>query len=480
MKKFKYILMAVAAILFAACQPDHYRTVYPNETPELTGKLLKQSVNYGADSLGVEVHITANKTPLSTLTIKMMAGQTLIKQEVVRTKDMAYDNTFVYEIPFKGGMDEGAEICAYLIAENVEGVQANFIAKGCVGHRPVIETMYVMPPTPSGSSIGKGKQLTKQDGKFVAYDLGFPKKVECLFATVGTKFGRVDWTKPVFGMLDGEVSVITESQFNSGEATAIVLQNDNLASIDTITFDPLTFAYHFGGKLLTPVTTLDINADLEENPSYMSASAAKKYRGAKIFFDENSEVEITGCVDLSKAYNLDWMQYLGGNKVKFLGPKAMYYVSYSIDGDYLVVEPMYDLEKPDVMYLCGVGMGQPTNAPAATSGWGFDSPDQNFVGRQLEANVYQFTVYMNNDSENAEHPGFGAVNFKFFHKHGWGGEESAVNYKQDCCDGMKILSSEEESNVGNWWCSSDPLFEGIYRVTLDLNNMVTKYEKVER
>jgi len=153
----------------------------------------------------------------------------------------------------------------------------------------------------------------------------------------------------------------------------------------------------------------------------------------------------------------------------------MYYLSYKVAEDYLVVEPLYESVAPDVMYLCGVGMGQPSWDPNATSGWGFDSPNQNFVGRLIAPKTYQFTVYMKNDTENTDHPGFGNVNFKFFHQHGWGGEESSLNYTQS---GLNIVSSSEESNVGNWWSSSSPFFEGIYRITLDKNKMETKYEKV--
>lgn len=479
MKKIiNYIFVLAMLLGFAACQPSSYRKVYPSETPTLNGTLAEQSIVYGQDSITLNVSVGAKQTPLSTLTVKIIVGQTMIKQEVLRTKDMNYSSTLRYAVPFVAGLEEGAEVQAFLTAENVEGDKAQLIVGGCFGHRPAIESMFVMPPTIEYTVLGKGKQMTMENGTYVAYGLGYPKSIKCLFATVGTKFGRIDWSKPVFGMIDGEMSVITEEQFNAGIASAVTLANDNLESIDTIRFNPLTFEYSFGGKVLSPVSKVDINTDLEENPTYMSSSAAKKYRGAKIFFDKDSEVEITGCADLSKAYNLDFMEYLGGNKVKFLGDKAMYYVSYNIAGDYLVVEPLYNLSKPDVMYLCGVGMGQPTNAPEATSGWGFDSPDQNFVGRAIEPNVYQFTVYMKNDSENADHPGFGSVNFKFFHQHGWGGEETALDYTQDCCAGMKINSSNEESNVGNWWSASDPLFEGVYRITLDMNKNVTKYEKV--
>lgn len=473
---FKYIML-LAVVAFAACQPKSYRTVYPSETPEMTAQLLQQSIRYGADSLSLNVHITAKQTPLSTLEVKVMVGQTLIAKEVVRTKDMQFDATLSYAVPFVAGLDEGAEVAAYLTAENVEGDKNTQIVGGCVGHRPVIETMFIMPPTIDYKVI-KRTEMTLADGKFTAVDLGFPKSFECLLAVNGTKFGRVDWTQPVFGLIDGELSVITEEQFLSGIATSITIANDVYSQIDTVNFDPVTFALSFGGKISMPVSSIDVQTDLEEEPAYISSSSVRKeYRGAKIYLDQNSEIEITGVADLSKAYNLDYMEYLGGNKVRFLGEKAQYYISYKVAEDYLVVEPMYDLALPEVMYMCGVGMGQPSWTPNATSGWGFDSPNQNFVGRTIAPKVYQFTVYMKNENENADHPGFGDVNFKFYHQHGWGGEEAGINYQQVCPSGMTIISSEEEGNVGNWWSNSAP-FEGIYKVTLDMNNMTTTYEKV--
>lgn len=478
MKFFKYIMVLAAAFSMVACQPDSFRKVYPSETPEMTAKLLQSEVVYGSDSVQVSVDIRAKQTPLSTLTVKLMVGQTLIAKEVIRTKDLAFSTTLSYAVPFIAGLDEGAEVNAYLTAENVEGDQAQQIAGGCIGHRPVIETMSIMPPDPMNSQVGKGVQMTLDNGVFVAYDLHFPKSVEFLLAAKGTKFGRIDWSAPVFGMLDGELSVITKEEFEAGLATTIVLSDDRYSSIDTITFDPVAFKLDFGGKISTPIETLDVLTDLEESPAYISSgSVRKEYRGAKLFLGEGMEITVSGVNNLETACNLDYMEYLGGNKVKFLGETAMYYVSYKIAEDYLVVEPMYDLALPEVMYMCGVGMGQPSATPTVTTGWGFDSPNQNFVGRTIAPKVYQFTVYMKNENENADHPGFGDVNFKFFHQHGWGGEEAGINYQQVCCPGMTIISSEEEGNVGNWWSSADP-FEGIYRITLDMNAMTTTYEKI--
>ncbi len=462
----------------ASCQPAHYREVYPAGQPQVEAVMLTQSVNYGEDSIAFSITITESATPLSQLHVKVLAGLTPVADEVIRTKDYLYEATLRYFVPFIAGMAEGEDIKVYLTATNIEGTETNVILDGCIGHRPAMETLYCMPPTINYTAIGKGQQMTYEEdrGLFALYDLGWPKSIEFLLCTKAKiNFGRVDWTGNVFGMLNGEISKISEEQFLAGDATSIQYTDDNLETIDTIFFNPVTFELTISGKVAQPISTLDVENDLLEKPAYMSSSAAAQYRGAKIFFDPEVEVELIGVSDFNYAYNLDYMEPIGdGNKVRFLGEKGMYYVSYKIDADYIVVEPLYDEVYPNVMYMCGVGMGQPSKTPSATSGWGFDSPNQNFVARTIAPKVYQFTVYMLNDEENTDHPGFGSVNFKFFHQHGWGGEETSLDYTQS---GLNIASSNEESNVGNWWSTSEP-FEGIYRITLNQNLMTTTYEKI--
>ena len=476
MKKIYYIVLAT--LLMAACQPEHYRTVYPAGQPEMTATMLTQTVLYGTDSVAFNVEINEKTTPLSQLQVKVMVGIQVVATDLLRTPEYHYAAQLKYAVPFGPNMPEGEEVKVYLTATNVEGTATNVILTGCTGTRPAMETMYIMPPSVQYPNIGKGKQMTYDETQevFVAYNLKYPKSIECLLAVTGTKFGRVDWNTPVFGMYKDKLTLITKEQFESGEASSIILEDDNFETIDTIIFNPITFEVTIGGPVAMPVTAVDVQTDLAAEPAYISSSSARKeYMGAKIFFDKNSEVTITGVTDLSKAYNPDWMEYLGGNTIKFLGDKGMYYLSYKVAEDYLVVEPLYELTEPDVMYLCGVGMGQPSWDPHATSGWGFDSPNQNLVGRLIAPKTYQFTVYLLNDAENADHPGFGAVNFKFFHQHGWGGEESSLDYSQS---GLNVVSSNEESNVGNWWSTSDPLFEGVYRITLNKNTMTTTYEKI--
>ena len=436
--KLKYILWCGIAMLLAACQPDNYRKVYPAGNPVVEARLLTPEVQFGQDTIALFVTVSETQTPLSTLRVKVMVGVNMIASEELRTRDFHYADTLRYAVPFGANMPEGEQVKVYLTATNVEGTATDFILSGCVGHRPAIETLYIMPPTIDYTALGKGKQMTQEDDRFVAYGLGYPKSMQCLLAVVGTKFGRVDWTHPVFGMMDGKLSLITQAQFESGEATPITIEDDQVESIDTITFDPITFALTYSGKVAQPVTSLDVMNDLAEEPaSITSTSVRKLYRGAKVYFAKDSEFTLTGVQNVETACNYDYMEWLGGDKVKWLGETGMYNTYYHLAGDYVVIEPLADLVYPDAMWLCGVGMGQPTATPEVTSGWGFDSPNQSFAARTIAPKIYQFTVYMKNTPD-AEHTGFGTVNFKFFHQHGWGGEEASTNYT---ISGLNVIAS---------------------------------------
>ena len=312
---FQVLFLALIAIGYTACQPDSFREVFPKGDPQVTANMLTKDVNFGSGSISFEVTITEKETPLSTLAIKVIVGMNVIASEEVRTPDLMFKDTFTYAIPFGPNMPEGEPVKVYLTATNVEGTTKDLILNDCIGHRPALETMYVMPPTIDYKPLGKGKQMTWDGEKFTAVDLSYPKSIECLLAVVGTKFGRVDWNYPVLGMLNGQLSLITEEQFNAGEATPIVLANDNIESIDTITFDPLTFDLYFGGKVAQPVSALDVNVDLAE-------VAGKTYRYSKIFFDPTIEVTISGVSNMATAYNLDYMEVKSNNVVKFFGKNA--------------------------------------------------------------------------------------------------------------------------------------------------------------
>lgn len=473
---FQVLFLALIAIGYTACQPDSFREVYPEGNPVVEAAVLSDNViNYGEDSITFMVTISEKETPLSTLSIKVIVGLNVIANEEVRTPDYLYTDTFTYAVPFGPNMPEGEPVKVYLTATNIEGTTTNYILSECTGHRPVIETLYVMPPKPSTKD--RGKQMKLVDDQFVLYDLGYPKTYECVLAVVGTKFGRIDWNYPVFGMLNGKISLITKEQFDSGKASTILLTNDEIETIDTIQFNPLTFDLYFSGKVAQPISKLDVNADLAE-------VAGKTYRYAKIFFDPAMEVTISGVANMATAYNLDYMEVVNGNVVKFLGEKGMYEVYYLPAEDYIVVEPLKDAIYPNVMWMTGVGFGLPVAAPKVQGGWGFDNLGQYIACRTVAPKVYQFTAYLKN-GVNADFATYGSLNFKFFHQKGWGGEEKGADYEQIGLpilgvgsEGLTKVNGDTGAEAGNWIANTQDEFEGIYRITLDQNKFTTTYEKI--
>jgi hypothetical protein len=212
--------------------------------------------------------------------------------------------------------------------------------------------------------------------------------------------------------------------------------------------------------------------------------AGKTYRYAKIFFDPTMEVTISGVTNMATAYNLDYMEVLNGNTVKFLGEKGMYEVYYLPTEDYIVVEPLKDAIYPNVMWMTGVGFGLPVAEPKTQGGWGFDNLGQYIACRTVAPKVYQFTAYLKN-GVNADFATHGSLNFKFFHQKGWGGEEVGGNYQQIGLpiqgvgpEGLTKLNGDTGAEAGNWIASTQEEFEGIYRITLDQNNFTTTYEKI--
>ena len=482
----KYLIIILTGLMaFTGCQQKQFREVFPEGNVQLQAQMLEESILFG-DSVSFSVKIDETQTPLSTLQIKIVVGTNVIASEQIRTKDYHYENTFTYAVPFGPNMEEDEAVKVLLTATNVEGTHSDLILDNCKGKRPAIETMYLMPPTTDYKLLGKGIQMQKiGDYEFAAYDLDLPKSFQFLLAAVGTKFGRVDYTKPVFGwdasqsvflLQKQDIDLIT-ADGNQANNYAVKIEDDIYQSIDTVIFNTLTFAVTYGGKIATPIDALDAQTDLEENPSYITSSSVRAaYRGAKIYFEKDKVFTLTGVTSVEDAVNKDWMEWVEGDQVRFLGETGMYYVSYKVAEDYLVVEPMYELTfaNDDILWVCGVGFAQPSANPTITSGWGFDSPDQNLVCRTVAPGVYQFTAYINNqDAQDAAHPGFGTVNFKYFGQHGWGDELASTNFE---CQ-APIVASQEESNVGNWWMNSTPL-EGIIRFTLDMNKNTTTWEKL--
>ena len=88
------------------------------------------------------------------------------------------------------------------------------------------------------------------------------------------------------------------------------------------------------------------------------------------------------------------------------------------------------------------------------------------------------------NGENADFDDYGSLNFKFFHQHGWGGEEVGGDYAQEGltihgvdANGITKTDGSTGNEKGNWIATTAPI-DGVYRITLNKNTMTTTYEKI--
>lgn len=85
---YKSLIMLAVAAMAMGCQQKEFRKVYPAGDPQVEAQLLTTDVQYGKDSIAFSVRVTETQTPLSALSIKVVAGTNVLANEVVRTPIM--------------------------------------------------------------------------------------------------------------------------------------------------------------------------------------------------------------------------------------------------------------------------------------------------------------------------------------------------------------------------------------------------------
>ena len=116
-------LLGLTVCWLASCSEEDGRVTYPYSCPEISElQFSTTDQTPAADSLYFSVKIHDPQTPLSTLEVKLMTGETLVSSQSIRTKgtDVSIVEKGIY-IPFEAGLEENQEAKVILTAINVEG-----------------------------------------------------------------------------------------------------------------------------------------------------------------------------------------------------------------------------------------------------------------------------------------------------------------------------------------------------------------------
>jgi hypothetical protein len=460
MKKIaKIFLFTLASVYLVSCQKDEHLVTYPESYPVFDqAEVSETTITYG-DSITVSVGISDKGTPLSTLEVQVVLNNELLTSESIRTKGNNAEVTRRYGVPFVANRPDNAIVKVYLSSINVDGFTTDTILKTTTAMRPEIKDLYIVP------TAGKTYKLTLIDTANLIYfanGLTYGPSVTYRLATKLDKFSKVDWSSLVFGKVGEGIGLIDQS------GDPITDSDPTLVGISEITFDALNFTTHVGGKLLEPVTTLDINADL--SPVVM---AGKDFLEGNIYFGEGVEVTFTGLADLHKSLPPDYFEITGANTATFLGKNAIYKAYYYKDGEYLYVEPQPDVIFPDALWVCGTGFGRPSAPYEVTSSWNWNSPFDYAPARLVSDGVYQVTIYGMNTDNGA---GFGTLDFKFFYKRGWWDAAHEVDAGQYTVT-APFFGRTDEGNIGNVNAGTGAL-QGVFKITLNMNDKTINIETI--
>ncbi len=461
----KLISVFIITASFWACTNDDIVVRYPVSIPMIDTAIVAESVITYGDSIHLKVAVSDKVAPLSTALVRVVVNNDIVASEVIRTKGNESSFTRVFHVPFVANRPNNAPVKIYLTTTNVTGIEKDSIISTTIAKRPVIKNYYLVPDFGTGSTV----KLTPENTDSIlwkATGLSLAKTLKFKIATKVDRFNRVDWTGLVFGKVGDGIGLIDQT----GESFEV--SDGTLIGISSFTFDALMFKATIGGKLLEPVTTLDVIADLPANPASLINNT--NFRGGNVYFGENVEVTFSGLSgDIANNVSPDYFEKTGTNKAKFLGKTGLYKAYYLTTANFVYIEPQPETLYPDVLWVCGTGYGRPSSPYETTSSWNWNSPLDYYPARLVSPGVYQVTMYCKN-SPSTDTNIYGKLDFKFFHKRGWwDGHETWVN---DYSVQAPFLGPPNVN--GNVKVMSATVVEGVFKFTLDTNNKTLTYQKL--
>lgn len=375
-------LFSFTVCWLTSCSEEDGRVKYPYSCPEISG--LQFSVTdqaLAADSLYFSANIHDPQTPLSTLEIRLVAGETLLGTQSIRTKgnDVSIAKKGVY-IPFEAELEEGREAKLILTAINVEGSEIT----------QTFDFHIVRPQIPEVLHLhynGEVVEMTQSEDNPYLYltqvsesEDGYPMELTGKVSTAAS----LEDAKLIWGAADeSNTAVLIEK---TGPSFTFDYRD---WFIKQITFNVMTF------KL--GVVGYQKNLKIKETELIASGG----YFRAQINFTQGEEFEMSGFEDVENDYNRDFFSYNPDNgKFTFLRKSGTWEVYYSSTYNYMWVARMSD-SAPTCFWLVGHGF---TCAPVwneayNSGGWNLEDISQLGYIVPIGNQKYQTTVYLNDTHE---------------------------------------------------------------------------------
>ncbi len=388
MKKYKSILCSLIALAaFSACNNEDNTEPPVEGNPVLTPKTQITSAMFG-DSLTFSASVSDAEFPLSTLKAQLFYGDEKVSETVIRTKTNG-DYTGKVFIPYLANIPNGTATLK-LILQNT--------------HFAITQQEFSLPLTrPDYDHLtlvtSEGNEYTMERTGLYQYKATaeFPQKVKAYIKTpkAGTQGNEI-----VFGWING---VITQ-----GTTNTITFSNSNAGTYE-INFNTLTYVASpfikllFGGEEMAMVD--DDNYKIEKD------------------LTTGQVLEVSGIGNYSEWWiDPDYFTRDASGKLTFLPMSGKYRITANFKYNYFIVERM---NGTDFATLADAGngavwiIGEKIGKPSLINEVGWNT-DKALCMAPIAAGKYQTTVVAGKGALGSVDTD--AINFKFFHQKGWGGE----------------------------------------------------------
>lgn len=434
--------LIMATLGFNACKDD-------DETERMSTPVIEQStltpetVNYG-DSITLSAVVSDAVTPLSTLEVQVILNDELLSEASIRTKGNSATVSKKFKIPFAAGVQDGVPLESNLTLINVDGYEAKTTLSNVVVKRPVFEKLYLV------FEDGTVKEMTPTTADKDIFEVAHSVMANSFKVKIAQKLvnNEIDYSGFVWTNADNGMDL------GNDLSSFYTLADPQITMTEKIVFDAKTFQVKMEGSKEEPIQVNGVTL----TPSSTTVLAAD------VTLTKNQVVTVSGIDNLATTLNPDFFSVEGAT-VTFLGETGTYKLQLYTDVSFLYVEQPTAVY-PAALWICGVGIGRPFEPYVKTTSWNWNNPHDYVFCRKVSDNVFQATVYLKHETgKNWDDE----VSYKYFHQRGWGGELDAHNFTLP----TGFIAKDDK----NWGGTTD-LADGVYKLTLDINNGTYTAEKL--
>lgn len=426
--KYAFFLLAGAAFM-TSCSDDDWKV----GNPQMDVKTNLGTACFG-DSLRFTINASDAEVPLSTLRADLYFGEELVSEKIIRTKKNGNDYEGAVYVPYLANIPDGRATLR-LTLQNINFTKNTLEYEVKITHPDYDHLTFV-------AEDGTEYKMEKQEQYLYSFTERLPQELKGFIKA--PKYGE-NGNELTFGYVSSTIAVGAES--------AIPFSNANPGKY-TVSFN----IYTFEGS---PFTKLMFNDQLFESTDDTHAQADMK-------LTQGQTLNPSGFPDFSDWWiDPDFFKKEDDGSLTFLPMSGSYRIIADLQMQYFRVyllngnDPAtLNSDGSGAVWVIGTNVGKPS-VGSNEVGW---TTENGLCMAPMGNNIYQLTLV------GGQTVSTDAINFKFFHQMGWGGEFGG-DVLTSTSDIVKVGTGSDGHDNGNLYLTDGTSLQAnhIYVFTVDLS-----------